>query len=101
MRDHIRDGDYVLATPEFIYELHDKSVPDVGWKIWKSRDVFCSFIGLNAPQAIVAGLTVNTYGQLKWLLNEDTKPILKDNYNLTRIGTYYLWLRRHDVNTPY
>lgn len=101
VRDHISDGDYVLATPEFIYELLDKSVPNVGWKIWQSRDVFRSFIGSNDPQAIVAGLTVNTYGQLKWLLNKDTKPILKDNYDFTRIGTYYLWLRRHAVNKPY
>ena len=89
----------MLATPEFIYELQDKRVPDVGWNIWESKDIFYRFIGLNDPQAIIAGLTVNTYGQLKWLLNKDSEQILKDNYNLSRIGTYYLWLRSHDVNT--
>jgi len=99
VRDHVSDGDYLLATPEFIYELQDKSVPNVGWDIWESKDIFYRFIGLNAPQAIIAGLTVNTYGQLKWLLNKDTQQILNDNYNLIRIGTYYLWLRSHDVNT--
>jgi hypothetical protein len=99
VRDHVSNGDYVLATPEFIYELHDKRVPDVGWNIWKSKDIFYRFIGLNTPQAIIVGLTVNTHGQLKWLLNKDSEQILENNYKLSRIGTYYLWLRNHDVNT--
>jgi len=101
VRNHINDGQYVFATPEFIYELQDKRVPDVGWNIWESKDIFYRFIELNAPQAIIAGFTVNTYGQLKWLLNKDTEQILNENYNLIRIGTYYLWLRSHDANTSY
>ena len=91
----------MLATPEFIYELHDKRVPGVGWNIWKSKDVFDHSIVLNAPQAIIAGLTVNTYDQLKWLFNKNTEKLLKNNYKLTCIGTYYLWLRSHDVNKSY
>jgi hypothetical protein len=98
VRSHVSDGDYVFATPEFFYDLQDERVPEVGWEIWRSKDIFYRLIESNTPQAIVAGLTVNTYSQLKWLLSEDTQRFLSSDYDFITIGTYYLWLRTSTRN---
>jgi len=98
VRNHVRDGDYVFATPEFNYDLRDKKVSGIGWQIWKSKDIFYRLIESNTPQAIVAGLTVNTISQLKWLLSKDTQHFLSSDYDFITIGTYYLWLRTSTRN---
>jgi 4-amino-4-deoxy-L-arabinose transferase-like glycosyltransferase len=92
VRSHSKDRDYVFATPEFIYELKDKRVPYVSFKEWESQDRFYRFVKKNKPSAIIAGLTVNTYAQLKWLLNKETLLFLSNDYTFHRVGTYYLWL---------
>ena len=90
---NIRIGDNVFGTPEFIYELKDKEVPYVRWREWESEEKFINFIKEKRPKAIIGGLTINTYDQLKWTLSEETQLILSKNYSFERIGTYYLWLR--------
>jgi len=101
VKNHVSDGDYVFATPEFFYDLQDERVPEVGWEIWRSKDIFYRLIESNTPQAIVAGLTVNTYRQLKWLLSKDNQRFLGNDYNFIRIGTYYLWLRNPSFKPSY
>ena len=99
-RSHIKDGDYVLATSEFIYDLNDKKLPFIGWKVWESKKNFCQFINSKKPNAIIAGLTVNTYSQLQWILSVETQSFLSKHYQSIRVGTYYLWLRTSEVKTP-
>jgi hypothetical protein len=94
VRSNLEDGDYLLATPEFIYDLNDKKLPLIKWEVWKSRDRFYSFVDSYNPKVIIAGLTVNTYIQLRWLLCEETRYFLSKKYQSIRIGTYYLWFRR-------
>ena len=91
--NNIRIGDNVFGTPEFIYELKRKNIPYVGWGEWQSKERFLNFIKEKRPKAIIGGLTINTYEQLKWMLSEETQLILSKNYSFERIGTYYLWLR--------
>ncbi|MHB8910439.1 MAG: ArnT family glycosyltransferase [Syntrophales bacterium] len=94
VRQRIRVGDYVLATPQFVYELRDQKIHSDGWQVWESRERFYEYISHQRPSAIIAGLTVNTYEQLKWLLSEDNQCYLDQDYNLERIGTYFLWLKK-------
>jgi hypothetical protein len=91
--NHVKDKDCVLATPEFIYDLKEKDLPYINWDVWKSRGRFYQFIEANHPEAIITGLTVNTYSQLKWLLGNDTEKFLTQNYQFIPIGTYYVWFR--------
>jgi hypothetical protein len=62
--------------------------------VWESRERFYEFISQQKPSAVIAGLTVNTYEQLKWLLSEDNQSYLDQEYTLERVGTYYLWLKK-------
>lgn len=94
VRNHIQDGDYILATPEFTYDLRDRKIPYVGLQVWGSRENIHEFILNKKPSAIIAGITVNTYEQLKCLLSTDTQGTLIKDYTFERIGTYYLWIRK-------
>ena len=98
IRLHAQDGDSVLATPEFTYQLKDKSVPHIGWWVWQSKESFYRFIVTHNPAAIVGGMTVNTLGQLNWLLGKETKKYLKSDYDFSQIGTYFLWIRYDRIN---
>ncbi len=98
IRNYIQDGDFILATPQFIYELRDKRIPSVGRRVWNSPESFYEFILNKKPSAVIAGITVNTYEQLKWLLSTDTQGILIKDYTFDRIGTYYLWIRKSEMN---
>lgn len=94
VRQQIGVGDYVLATPQFTYELRDQKIHTGGWRVWESRERFYEFVSHQKPSAVIAGLTVNTYEQLKWLLSEDTQNYLDQEYTRERIGTYFLWLKK-------
>jgi hypothetical protein len=96
VRGYIKNGDCVYSTPEVIHALRDKGVPHVGWKEWENKEVFHNFLQSKNPKVIIAGLTLNTLGQLKWLLGEDMKKILGKNYRFSIIGTYFLWFRIAD-----
>ena len=91
---NISMGDQVFGTWEFTYDLKDKQVPYVDWSELESKERFLNFIKEKRPKAIIGGLTVNTYDQLKWMLSEETQLMLNKNYIFQRIGTYYLWLRK-------
>jgi len=94
VRQQIQVGDYVLATPQFIYELRDKNIHSGGLRVWESREQIFGFIDKKKPSVIIAGLTVNTYEQLKWLLSEESQSYLDQEYTLERIGTYFFWLKK-------
>jgi hypothetical protein len=96
VRGYIKDGDCVYSTPEVIYALRDKGVPYVAWQEWKNEEVFHNFLQSKNPKVIVAGLTLNTLDQLRWLLGEDMKKFLSKNYKFSIIGTYFLWFRIAD-----
>lgn len=95
VRKDVKKGNYVVATPEFRYDLKDRELSGIGWKAWKSEDVLYQSIKSNNPEAIIAGLTVNTYAQLRWLRSDEIQLFLSKNYRFNRIGTYYLWLRSY------
>ncbi len=101
VRSHVKEGDYVIGTPEFSYDLKYRELSGTGWDVWKSKDRLYESVISNKPQAIIAGLTINTYAQLKWLFSKDMQLFLSNNYRFNRIGTYYLWLRssKSDRNT--
>lgn len=94
VRQQIQVGDYILATPQFIYELRDKNIHSGGLRVWQSREQIFGFIDKKKPSIIIAGLTVNTYEQLKWLLSEESQRYLDQEYTLVRIGSYFLWLKK-------
>jgi 4-amino-4-deoxy-L-arabinose transferase-like glycosyltransferase len=93
VREHVKGGDYVVASGEFIYELRDEEISGSTWSVWQSKEELYHAITSNHPEAIIAGLTVNTYEQLKWLLGEDVQGYLGESYQGNRIGSYYVWLR--------
>ena len=94
VKEHVQPDDYVLATPQFTYELRNQKIFSSGLKTWQSREQVFGFIEHNRPSVIIAGLTVNTYEQLNWLISEKDQNILEEKYVLERIGTYFLWLRK-------
>ncbi len=97
VRHQTRSGDSVAATPQFTYELRDRKIISGGWQVWESPERFREFVVRQKPSAIIAGLTVNTYDQLKWLLSKDMKDYLAEEYSLRRVGTYFLWLKKASV----
>ena len=97
VRQQIQTGDYVLGTPQFIYELRDKNIHSGGLRVWESREQFFGFIDKRKPSVIIAGRTVNTYEQLKWLLSEESQSYLDQGYTQVRIGSYLLWLRKETL----
>lgn len=100
VQKQVRSGDCVLATPQFTYELRDQEIRSGGWQVWESPERFREFVIAQKPSAIIAGLTVNTYDQMKWLLSKDMKASLAEEYSLKRIGTYFLWLKKAPIQKP-
>jgi 4-amino-4-deoxy-L-arabinose transferase-like glycosyltransferase len=93
LRRHALNGSLILALPEFTYEIRNKKISRSEWSVWTSSAIFCKYITTNKPIAIVAGMTTNTFNQLKWLFNPDTHKFLLNDYDFLQIGTYFLWLR--------
>ncbi|MBN1104908.1 MAG: glycosyltransferase family 39 protein [Deltaproteobacteria bacterium] len=96
VREKIHFGDSVLATPEFIYALREKGVPEIGYSPWGSREQFQGFIDDKRPSAIIGGLTVNTYKQLRWLIGEESALLreCRDRYDFEKMGTYFLCISK-------
>lgn len=99
VRANLSDGDHVLSTPEFIYELRDFNVPAVDWNELRSPERLHRFVLRYAPAAVIGGLTVSTLDQLAWMFGPETKIHL-GAYRFHRIGTYCVWLRERAEIAP-
>jgi 4-amino-4-deoxy-L-arabinose transferase-like glycosyltransferase len=100
LRKNAQHGSVVLGTPEFTYELEEMDVPYSGWSIWRSQERFNRYVSMEKPVAIVTGMTVNTFKQIKWLLSKENQEFLMNDYSFLKIGTYLLWLRNNRNSSP-
>ncbi|MFA4909854.1 MAG: glycosyltransferase family 39 protein [Desulfobacteria bacterium] len=93
---HVKAGELVLTTPEFVYEFRDKDAPQVLWKVWRSPGTIYKSIEEMKPKAIIAGLTTHTFEQLQWIFHNPTIQLeLNQHYNMYKIGTYFVWIRKY------
>jgi hypothetical protein len=100
VQSHIKAGDSILATPQFMYELRDKGIITSGFLTWQSPAAIRDFISRERPSVLIAGLTVNTYEQLRWLLSENASALINKDYTFGRIGTYFLWIKEAGYRVP-
>lgn len=91
---HIRPGESILTTPQFAYDLRNQSVSSSGFLTWQSQAQLLEYLYKKKPSVIIAGLTLNTYSQLEWLLRGSIQEELAGEYRFERIGSYFLWLRK-------
>lgn len=95
VRDGASDGDAVMATREFAYDLRDRSVRSPGWGVWRSDIAVRSFLEKERPSFVVAGWTTHSVEQLGWLLKKGrSMELLEKEYILSTVGTYFVWKRK-------
>lgn len=91
----IDKGDTVLATPQFLYEFSHKQVPNVPWRVWISTGSVFKELRESKPKVFILGLTTHTVRQLQDIhAHPQIKSILNKEYQLYKIGTYSVWIKR-------
>lgn len=92
----IDKGDTVLATPQFLYEFSHKQIPYVPWRVWISTESVFKELRESKPKVFILGLTTHTVRQLQNIhAHPQIKFILNKKYQLNKIGTYSVWIKRN------
>ncbi|MCB4790972.1 MAG: glycosyltransferase family 39 protein [Elusimicrobia bacterium] len=100
IRANTSDNKIVIVPNEIGYYLQSNHPGYSNNDVWSNKNNLVTLLSDAATQGIAYSIPTNTVYQIKTILfDPDIQKIIKNNYSVKKIGTYYIWLRTNKGST--